>query len=59
MMTLACKDMGKDCPFVAQGETKEEVLQKLGAHAKEAHGMTDADMTPEMMQKAESLIKTV
>lgn len=57
MMTLACKDMGQECPFVAEGMTKEEVMQNLGAHAKEAHNMTDADMTPELMQKAEAAIK--
>ncbi len=57
MFTLACKDMGQDCPFVAEGATKEEVMQKLGAHAKEVHGLTDADMTPEMMQKAEAMTK--
>jgi hypothetical protein len=24
--TLACKDTGTDCPYVARGETKEEMM---------------------------------
>jgi predicted small metal-binding protein len=57
MFSLSCKDMGQDCPFVAEGATKEEVMQTLGQHAKEVHNMTDADMTPEMMQKADAATK--
>lgn len=58
MMSLACKDMGNmDCEYVAQGETKEEVMKMAMDHAMSAHGMTEADMTPEMQEKAMSMVK--
>jgi predicted small metal-binding protein len=47
-----------DCDFVAQGETAEEVMQQGMEHAKEAHGMTDEDMTPELKEKAMSMMTT-
>lgn len=59
MMQLACKDLGNmDCDFVAQGETAEDVMQQGMAHAKEAHGMTDEDMTPELKEQAMSMMTT-
>ena len=33
--TLACKDAGTDCPYVARGETEEEVLRDGAKHVKE------------------------
>lgn len=45
MKKLQCHDIsGKDCPFVAEGETDEEVKQKLNEHGHAAH--------PEMMAGA-------
>jgi len=46
-----------DCDHVITGETEDEVMRKAGEHAKEVHGMTDADMTPEMMGKVRAAIK--
>ena len=57
MFTLACKDMGVDCPFVAEGATKEEAMKASADHAMSAHGMTAESMTPEMKAKAESMVK--
>jgi len=57
MKQLACRDLGLDCDFVATGETEDEVMQKGGEHGKEVHGYTDADFTPEFMEKAKSAIK--
>ncbi|MFZ2804654.1 MAG: DUF1059 domain-containing protein [Patescibacteria group bacterium] len=58
MYSLACKDMGHmECPFVAEGETQEETMKKLADHAMQAHGMTEADMMPEMKDKAMSMMK--
>ena len=57
MKKLACRDVGIDCDFVAEGETTEEVLQKGMEHAKTSHNMTDADMTPEMMEKVKAAVK--
>jgi len=42
MKMLSCKDMGGSDDFVAKGETKQEIMDKMAAHAKEAH--------PEMME---------
>ncbi|MEO5927607.1 MAG: DUF1059 domain-containing protein [Patescibacteria group bacterium] len=60
MMSLACKDMGNmDCNFVAEGETAEDVMKTAMEHAMSAHGMTDADMTPELKEKAMSAMQTM
>lgn len=42
MKTLSCKDMGASDDFVAKGETKEAVMEKMDMHVKEIH--------PEMME---------
>jgi len=57
MKTIACKDMGMACEFVAKADTQEEALMKLAEHGKEQHNMTDADMTPELKEMAISNIK--
>lgn len=57
MKTFACKDLGMDCNFVAEGETEEEVLAKAKEHGQTVHGQTDADMTPELEEKIKSLTK--
>ena len=53
--TLACKDAGVDCPYVARGETMDEVFADATKHVKEAHGYTDEQLkdpeTVEMMKK--------
>lgn len=60
MKTLACKDMGIDCGYVAKGETAEEVVQKINDHAIKAHPdvvgemakkMSKDEMADEMMSK--------
>jgi predicted small metal-binding protein len=37
MKTIACKDMGVECPWVGKAETNEELIQMVKEHAKEAH----------------------
>ncbi len=53
--TLACKDAGVDCPFVAEGETMDEVFANAGKHVKEVHGYTDEQLkdpeTIEMLKR--------
>ena len=39
--TLACKDTGVDCPYVARGETEEEMMKNAVGHVKEVHGYSD------------------
>ena len=56
--TLACRDTGVDCDFVAKGDTKEELMQTAGKHGKEVHAYTDAQLQdPKMMEKMNSLVK--
>ena len=56
--TLACKDTGVDCPFVARGETEEEMMKKAVKHVKEAHGYTDEQInSPEMKEIVKKAVK--
>ena len=57
--TLACGDVGNTtCPFVARGETKEEVLTQAAKHAKEVHGYTDEQLNdPKMIEQLKAIIK--
>jgi len=48
---LACKDTGVDCPFVAQGETMDEMMEVAVKHVKAEHGYTDEQINDPGMQK--------
>ena len=57
--TLACKDFGVDCDFVAQGETEEEVLKKGAEHVIKDHGYTEEQVSdPKFIEEAKKFIKT-
>lgn len=56
MPTFACKDMGFACDYTVSSDNKEELLQEIAQHGMEVHNLTEADMTPEMMEKVESVI---
>lgn len=56
MKELKCRDMGMDCDHVVHGETEEEVMEAAKQHGMEAHGMSEADMTPEMVEKMKAHI---
>ncbi len=57
--TLACRDAGVDCPYVARGETEEEVLAEGAKHVKAVHGYTDEQLnSPEFLEENKKLIKT-
>jgi len=54
--------MGMDCPFVATGDSSEEVMQKLSEHGAENHkealekmGMSDDEMREMMASKIEEM----
>ena len=50
--------LGTTCPFVARGETMEELTVNAGKHAKDVHGYTDEQLnTPEMQEKIKAAIK--
>ncbi len=56
--TFACRDLGIDCPYVARGETEEELIADVVKHGKEVHGYTDEQLKdPEMMKKVKSAVK--
>jgi len=56
--TLDCKDTGTDCPFVARGETEEEMMKNAVGHVKEVHGYTDGQINnPKMQEEVKKAIK--
>ena len=56
--SLTCRDTGADCPYVARGETMEELLADAAKHAKEAHGYTDEQLNdPELIEKLKAVVK--
>jgi len=61
MKTLACKDMGSNCDFVAKGNTVEEVKSNMMNHVKMEHkDMMDNMSSKEkedMMKKMDSMMK--
>ena len=61
MEKFACKNLGMDCDFVAEGATKEEVMKMAMEHGSVVHADMMKDMTPEQMaefgQKLEASIQ--
>ena len=57
--TIACQDAGITCPFVAEGETEEEVLQNATKHVKEAHGYTDEQLNDPEFHRHETDVKLI
>jgi predicted small metal-binding protein len=56
--TLACKDFGLSCPYVAKAETEEQLMKDAGAHVKQVHNYTDEQLNdPAFMDKAKRLTK--
>jgi len=56
--TLACRDSGVDCDFVARGETEKEVLAEGIEHVKKVHGYTDEQLKdPEFLKETKKIIK--
>lgn len=53
--SIKCADVGvTDCNWSATADTKEELMTKIQAHAKE-HGFTD--VPPELLAKIDGAIK--
>ena len=53
----SCRDMGRDCDFVATGETEEQVRRLLYVHAARAHPEMEETLTPEQAQELDRQIK--
>ena len=59
-LTLACKDLDpkSTCPYVARGETEEELTTDVTKHAKEVHSYTDEQLnSPEFKEKVKAAVK--
>jgi predicted small metal-binding protein len=49
---LVCAETGAKCPFEVVAETRDELMQHVGIHAKMAHPeMAKNPPKPEMMEK--------
>jgi predicted small metal-binding protein len=58
MYTISCRDVGRDCDCVIQGETEEEIMKNAAEHAVKGHGYKEEEiMTPEMKEKIKSHIR--
>ena len=53
--TMSCRDVGRDCAFVARGESEEEIMGQVAEHARTAHGIDE--VPPELAEKAKAAIK--
>jgi len=57
-LKLACMDLGLDCPYIARGETMEELMADGGKHGKEVHGYMDEQLNdPEMIKQIKEAVK--
>lgn len=62
MKTLACRDMGIDCGFVARGESDDDAVALMVEHAEENHETELEELTDELgtdgvRKKMEACIK--
>jgi len=57
MKYLSCREAGKDCSYVAHGNTTDEVLKDAAEHGKKDHGMKDTDFTPDFVKRLRALVK--
>ncbi|MFC1953097.1 DUF1059 domain-containing protein [Chloroflexota bacterium] len=56
--TLACRDAGLSCDFVAKGDTEEQVLAEGIKHVKAVHGLMDKQIAdPEFIAENKQLKK--
>jgi predicted small metal-binding protein len=57
MLTLACRDAGVDCDYVAKGETEEELWKDGTEHVVRDHGFKREDVNEEFKAKHRPMIK--
>lgn len=53
---IACANIMPGCPFEAEDESEQALLQKVATHAAEAHNVRE--ITPDLLSKVKSAIKT-
>jgi predicted small metal-binding protein len=54
---FVCADIGMKCDYQTTANTTEELMPKIAAHAKSAHGMMT--VPDEIMTKIKSVIKEI
>lgn len=54
---IRCRDVGVDCDFVAQGKDEQELMTKVGEHAKNDHGIQT--IPDELLSKVKAAIHDV
>ncbi len=57
LKTLACRDAGVDCDFVARGKTEEELMKVGAEHLKKMHNKDLSKYSAEEIAKLKTLIK--
>jgi predicted small metal-binding protein len=53
---IACADVVQGCPFTADAATESDLVEKVEAHAAEAHGVKE--VTPELAAKVKAAIQS-
>ncbi len=53
--SLACGDVMPGCAATFQAETEEELLQQVGPHAVDAHGISE--VTPDVLEAVKGAIR--
>ena len=52
---LSCGDVVPGCAFHAEAPSEEELMKKVGAHARDSHGV--AEVTPELAAQVKAAIR--
>ena len=53
--SLACGDVMPGCDATFEAATEQELLEQVGPHASEVHGITE--VTPEVLEAVKGAIK--
>lgn len=53
---IACHDVVPGCKFEASAPTERELLERVGEHARQSHGV--AEITPELAAKVKRAIRS-
>ncbi len=56
MREFACGDVVPGCSATFQGQTDDDILQQIGPHAADAHGMTE--VPDSLVDQIRTLIRT-
>ena len=55
MKQFSCGDVVPGCKAVFRGETEDDILQEVGVHARQDHGLVE--VPDELVTKVRSLIR--